>query len=84
MGGVSAGDYSAQAAQAAWQEIVDRLDAVGQRPQVDCIVPFEEVKRGFMRLDEGRWEKCWSVWPANTTGTVSDCSALDHPRRVSP
>jgi NADPH:quinone reductase len=53
MGGVSAGDYSAQAAQAAWQEIVDRLDAMGQRPQVDSIVPFEEVKRGFMRLDEG-------------------------------
>jgi NADPH2:quinone reductase len=53
MGGVSAGDYSAQAAQAAWQEIVDRLDATGQRPQIDSIVPFEEVKRGFKRLDEG-------------------------------
>jgi NADPH2:quinone reductase len=53
MGGVSAGDYSAQAAQAAWQEIVDRLDAMGQRPQVDSIVPFEEVRRGFRRLDEG-------------------------------
>jgi NADPH2:quinone reductase len=53
MGGVSAGDYSAQAAQAAWQEIVDRLDAMGQRPQVDSIVPFEEMKRGFTRLEEG-------------------------------
>jgi NADPH2:quinone reductase len=53
MGGVSAGDYSAQAAQAAWQGIVDRLNAVGQRPQVDSIVPFEEVRRGFTRLDEG-------------------------------
>jgi NADPH2:quinone reductase len=53
MGGVSAGDYSPQAAQAAWQEIVDRLDAMGQRPQVDSIVPFEEVRRGFRRLDEG-------------------------------
>ena len=53
MGGVSVGDSSAQAAQAAWQEIVDRLDAMGQRPQVDSIVPFEDVKRGFMRLDEG-------------------------------
>ncbi len=53
MGGVSAGDYSPQAAQAAWQEIVNRLDAMGQRPQVDSIVPFEEVKRGFTRLNEG-------------------------------
>ena len=53
MGGVSAGDFSTQAAQAAWQQIVDRLDAMGQRPQVDSIVPFEEVKRGFMRLDKG-------------------------------
>ena len=53
MGGVSVGDSSAQAAQAAWQEIVDRLDAMGQRPQVDSIVPFEEVRRGFKRLDEG-------------------------------
>lgn len=53
MGGVSVGDYSAQAAQEAWQEIVDRLDAIGQRPQVDSIVPFEGVRRGFMRLGEG-------------------------------
>ena len=53
MGGVSVGDSSAQATQAAWQEIVDRLDAMGQRPQVDSIVPFEEVRRGFKRLDEG-------------------------------
>ena len=53
MGGVSVGDSPAQATQAAWQEIVDRLDAMGQRPQVDSIVPFEEVKRGFMRLDKG-------------------------------
>jgi len=53
MGGVSVGDSSAQVAQAAWQEIVDRLDAMGQRPQVDSIVPFEEVRRGFMRLGEG-------------------------------
>jgi NADPH2:quinone reductase len=53
IGGVSVGDYSAKAAQAAWKEIVDRLDAIGQRPQVDSIVPFEEVKRGFARLAQG-------------------------------
>lgn len=53
MGGVSVGDYTAQAAHVAWTEIVDRLDATGQRPQVDTIVPFEEVRRGFVRLAEG-------------------------------
>ncbi len=53
MGGVSVQDYSAQAAQAAWQEIVSRLDAIGRRPQVDSIVPFEDVPRGFRRLGEG-------------------------------
>ncbi len=53
MGGVSVGDYTVQAAHVAWTEIVDRLDAMGQRPQVDTIVPFEEVKRGFVRLAEG-------------------------------
>lgn len=53
MGGVSVGDYTAQEAHVAWTEIVARLDAMGQRPQVDAIVPFEEVKRGFARLAEG-------------------------------
>jgi NADPH2:quinone reductase len=53
MGGVSVGDYTAQAAQAAWENIVGRLDAMGQRPQVDTIVPFEEVKKGFARLVQG-------------------------------
>ena len=53
MGGVSVGDYTAQAAHTAWKEIVDRLDAIGQRPQVDSIVPFEDVKLGFVRLAQG-------------------------------
>lgn len=53
MGGVSVQDYSAQAAQAAWKEIVGRLDAIGRRPQVDRIVPFEDLPRGFRRLAEG-------------------------------
>lgn len=53
MGGVSVGDYTAQAAQAAWKEIVDRLDAIRQRPQVDRLVSFEEVKKGFARLAQG-------------------------------
>ena len=53
MGGVSVDDYTAQAAHAAWKEIVDRLDAIEQRPLVDSIVSFEEVKKGFARLAQG-------------------------------
>ena len=53
IGGVSVGDYTAQAAHTAWREIVNRLDAMGQRPQVDTIVPFEDVKAGFVRLARG-------------------------------
>jgi NADPH2:quinone reductase len=53
MGGVSVGDYTAQEAHAGWEKIVGRLNAMGQRPQVDTIVPFEEVKKGFARLAQG-------------------------------
>lgn len=53
IGGVSVGDYTAQAAHMAWKEIVNRLDAMGQRPQVDTIVPFEDTKTGFVRLAQG-------------------------------
>ncbi|WP_447962577.1 quinone oxidoreductase family protein [Nitrospira sp. Ecomares 2.1] len=53
IGGVSVGDFTAQEAHAAWEQIVGRLDALGQRPQVDTIVPFEEVKMGFERLGHG-------------------------------
>ncbi|MBX3330406.1 MAG: zinc-binding alcohol dehydrogenase family protein [Nitrospira sp.] len=53
IGGVSVGDYTAQAAQTAWKEIVGRLNAIGQRPQVDRIVSFEEVQKGFARLAQG-------------------------------
>ena len=53
MGGVAVGDYTAQTAQAAWKEIVSRLDATRQRPQCDSIVSFEDVKKGFARLAQG-------------------------------
>lgn len=53
IGGVSVGDYTAQAAQTSWKEIVDRLNVTGQRPQVDSIVSFEEIKKGFARLAQG-------------------------------
>jgi NADPH:quinone reductase len=53
LGGVSVGDYSASVAQAVWNGIVGRLNAMGMRPQVDSIVPFDQVKEGFARLAQG-------------------------------
>lgn len=53
LGGVSVGDYTTLTAQAAWKEIVHRLGTMEQRPQVDRIVAFEEVKKGFARLAQG-------------------------------
>jgi NADPH2:quinone reductase len=53
IGGVSVGDESPETAQAVWKEIVGGLNAIGQRPQVDSVVPFGEVKKGFTRLAQG-------------------------------
>jgi len=53
LGGVSVGDYTGQATQAAWKEIVDRLELIGRHPLIDSIVSFEEVKKGFARLAQG-------------------------------
>jgi NADPH2:quinone reductase len=53
VGGVSVGDYSPSEAQAIWIEIVGRLDAVGRRPLIDSIVPFDKVHVGFSRLASG-------------------------------
>ncbi len=53
IGGVSVGDYSSEAAQAAWSQIVGRLNAMGKRPVVDSVFPFTEVKAAFARLSQG-------------------------------
>jgi NADPH2:quinone reductase len=53
VGGVAVSDYSPEAAQATWKEIVRRLDAMGKRPIIDRIYPFEEVKQAFARLARG-------------------------------
>jgi NADPH2:quinone reductase len=53
MGGVAVGDYSSREARPIWEEIVQRLDATGQRPQVDSIMPFEQVPSAFSRLSAG-------------------------------
>jgi NADPH2:quinone reductase len=53
LGGVAVGDYSAQQARTIWKEIVGRLQAIGRRPIIDRIVPFEKVREGFARLAQG-------------------------------
>jgi NADPH:quinone reductase len=53
IGGVAVGDYTPEQAQTAWKEIVRRLDAAGQKPVIDAVYPFEEVKAAFARLNQG-------------------------------
>jgi len=53
IGGVSVGDYSPEAAQAAWVEIVRHFDAVGKRPVTDSVFPFADTVKAFARLAEG-------------------------------
>lgn len=53
IGGVSAADYAADEAQAAWRGVVERLNAMGRRPIVDRVFAFEQVKDGFVRLAQG-------------------------------
>lgn len=51
--GVAVADYTPESAQAAWIEIVRRLDGLGKRPVVDNIFPFDQVKAAFARLAQG-------------------------------
>jgi NADPH2:quinone reductase len=53
IGGVAVSDYTREAALATWNEIVRRLDAMGKRPVVDCVFPFEQTKEAFARLAQG-------------------------------
>jgi len=53
VGGVAVADYTTEVAQAAWKQIVGRLNAMGKRPVVDGVFPFEEVKAAFARLAQG-------------------------------
>jgi NADPH2:quinone reductase len=53
IGGVSVGSYTRPEAQAAWAQIVARLDKSNKRPVVDQVFPFEDVKAAFARLAEG-------------------------------
>jgi NADPH2:quinone reductase len=53
IGGVSVGDYTPEGAQAAWAEIVRRLQQAGQRPVIDSVFAFEDLKQAFRRLGQG-------------------------------
>ena len=53
IGGVAVSDYSPEAAQAVWRQIVSRLQAAGKRPVIDGVHPFEDVKQAFARLNQG-------------------------------
>ena len=53
IGGVAVADYTPDSAQAAWTEIVRRLQAIGKRPVTDSVFPFEDVKAAFARLAHG-------------------------------
>ncbi|HLI82935.1 MAG TPA: zinc-binding dehydrogenase [Bryobacteraceae bacterium] len=53
IGGVAVSDFSPPAAQATWQEIVDRLHAMKKRPVIDRVFGFEETKQAFARLAQG-------------------------------
>jgi NADPH2:quinone reductase len=53
IGGVAVSDFTAEQAQSAWKEITGRLNAMGQKPVIDHVFPFEEVKQAFARLAEG-------------------------------
>ena len=53
IGGVAVSDFTPEAAQTVWKEIVARLDAMGKRPVIDHVFSFDEVKQAFARLGQG-------------------------------
>jgi len=53
IGGVAVSDFTPEAAQTTFQEIVERLDALKRRPIVDQAFAFEDVKGAFARLGQG-------------------------------
>lgn len=63
MVGVSVGDHTAQTAQAAWKKIVDRLETIGQHPQVTVSSRSKKSRRDSHDWHRVRWGKYWYVWP---------------------
>ena len=53
IGGVAVSDFTVEQAQAAWKEITGKLNAAGEKPVVDQVFAFDQVKQAFARLAEG-------------------------------
>jgi len=53
IGGVTASDFTREAAQATWLEVVRRLNATGARPVIDSVHSFGDVKTAFAQLARG-------------------------------
>jgi NADPH2:quinone reductase len=53
VGGVAVADYTPESAQQTWKDIVARLAAIGKRPVIDKVYPFDEVQQAFARLSQG-------------------------------
>lgn len=53
IGGVSAGDYTAESARKAWEEILRLLAKSGKQPLVDSVFEFDELPAAFERLAKG-------------------------------
>lgn len=53
IGGVAVSDFTPEAAQTTFVDIVSRLDQMGRRPIVDHVFPFEDAKGAFARLGQG-------------------------------
>lgn len=57
IGGVQVGDQTPQEAQRHWSEIVTLLTRTHQRPVVDAVFPFADLRLAFDRLAEGPFGK---------------------------
>jgi len=57
IGGVAVADYTPEAAQKVWKEMVRRLAESGGRPVVDRVFPFEEVVSAFAGWPRDLWAK---------------------------
>src|ERR1700722_4307240 len=53
IGGVAVSDFTVEQAQAAWKEITGKLNVAGEKPVVDQVFAFDQVKQAFARLAEG-------------------------------
>jgi NADPH2:quinone reductase len=64
IGGVTAGAYTSEEAQATWSKILELLARTGGRPLVDSIFPFDQLPKAFAKLAEGPMGKVLLEWPA--------------------